>query len=127
MKIIEIPTLFSDWAYVVHKLATQKGWHDDESNTDAEPAYISRAVALLHSEISELYEAFRNGTLHNTCDKMKELPPEKALTNLEEEVADIIIRTLDMAARLRVDIDKAINCKHEFNRTRPLRHGGKIA
>ena len=47
------------------------------------------------------------------------------LTNLEEELADIIIRVLDNAEYLEVDIEKAVISKHAFNHTRKTRHGGK--
>lgn len=49
------------------------------------------------------------------------------LTCAEEELADIIIRAMDTAKRLGVNIGRAIAVKHAFNATRPHRHGGKAA
>lgn len=82
-----------------------------------------------HGEVSELWEAFRNGTLHQPCDKAHKmealgLPP---LTCAEEEIADILIRALDTAHAFGVDVAKAVAVKHAFNRTRPALHGGKRA
>jgi NTP pyrophosphatase (non-canonical NTP hydrolase) len=44
---------------------------------------------------------------------------------IPSELADIVIRVLDIAARKGIDIEKAILEKHEYNKTRPYKHGGK--
>lgn len=92
-----------------------------------EDEYIERMCNNLHDEISELHEAWREGRLRQPCDKAKKM--ERAGTNiltcLEEELADIVIRVLDNAVHLNIDIEGAIRDKHAFNRTRPNRHGGK--
>lgn len=113
-----------EWAGTVHQLAQEKGWHAEEESEDA---FIERACNNLHDEVSELHEAWRNNRLHSLCDKVAEMtrvdiPP---LTYLEEEMADIIIRTLDACERLGIDIQKAIISKHKYNSRRPIRHGGK--
>ena len=41
----------------------------------------------------------------------------------EEELADIVIRALDVSRRLGIDIMRAIGAKHAYNVTRPFRHG----
>jgi hypothetical protein len=64
-----------------------------------------------------------------------ELTPERAQllgielkpVGLPSELADIIIRTLDLAAFLGIDMDKAIVEKLTYNATRPHKHGGKAA
>lgn len=90
---------------------------------------LGTMTANLHGEVSELWEAFRDGTLDAPCDKaerMEELglPP---LTSKAEELADVIIRALDDARALKVDIVEALVVKHLYNTTRPIRHGGKRA
>jgi NTP pyrophosphatase (non-canonical NTP hydrolase) len=50
-----------------------------------------------------------------------------ALTSAEEELADIIIRTLDTAASMNINIAKALAVKHAYNVSRPYKHGGKKA
>lgn len=102
----------------VHGLAKDKGWHDDIM---PEIDYMAKAVANLHGEISELWEAARKGELHKQCDKAC------PLTCIEEELADIIIRALDTAGSMEVDIEAAVSTKHFYNATRPHRHGGKLA
>jgi len=111
-------------ADAVHALAWEKGFHDPNQGEDA---FMEMACNNLHDEVSELHEAWRNNRLREPCDKavkMVELgiPP---LSCIEEEMADIIIRVLDNARRLGVDIQSAVERKHCFNFYRPFRHGGK--
>ena len=110
----------------VHDLAWEKGWH---SNQITEGAFVESACNNLHDEVSELHEAYRNNMLRSLCDKsekMKELGIEP-LNCLEEEMADIIIRVLDNCKKLGVDIQSAIERKHDYNKSRSHRHGGKLS
>ena len=114
----------NELADAVHALARSKGWHDDNEGVDA---FIERTCNNMHDEVSELHTAWRDNQLFKSCDKAGKmadcgLPP---LNCLEEELADIIIRALDSARKLNVDILRAIQIKHDFNKTRSMRHGGK--
>lgn len=84
-------------------------------------AAIATFVANEHGEVSELWEAYRAGALHMQCDK------DAPLTCGAEELADIIIRALDTARAIGVDIGRAVLTKHAYNVTRPYKHGGKLA
>lgn len=110
----------------VHSLAALKGWYDTPETDDQ---FVARAVNNLHSEASELWEAHREGRLNQPCDKAAKMVELglPSLTCAEEEFADLIIRTLDDCARLKIDIGKAVSTKHLYNKTRPYRHGGKKA
>lgn len=44
---------------------------------------------------------------------------------LPSELADIVIRVLDACAAWNIDIEQAIALKHNYNRTRPFKHGRK--
>jgi len=44
---------------------------------------------------------------------------------LPSELADIVIRVYDLAGALGIDLDAAIEVKHQYNVGRPYRHGGK--
>ena len=111
----------------VHALAKEKGWHEDTTETRGQ--FIERTCNNLHNEVSELHEAYRNGQLDAPCDKAVKMREAGIvpITCLEEELADIIIRVLDSAARLNVDIATAVERKHAFNATRAYRHGGKLS
>jgi hypothetical protein len=109
-------------ADAVHANAVAHGFHDP-SQTEYE--FLADQLNNLHDEVSELNSARRAGALHLFCDKahkMRELGMEP-LTNMEEEYADILIRTLDQMRRLELDIMKCIIVKHEYNKTRPYKHG----
>ena len=105
-------------AELVHKNAMDKGFHPS-GESDAQ--YLAQFCNNEHGEVSELWEAWRLGKIMLMCDK------RCGLTCLEEELADIVIRALDAAERLDVDIERALLLKHEYNTTRDFRHGNKLA
>jgi NTP pyrophosphatase (non-canonical NTP hydrolase) len=91
-----------DWQRAVHANAKEKGFWDDERN-------IGEMLMLAVSELSEALEAFRK---HDPA-------------NFAEELADTIIRVMDMAEGLGIDLESEIAKKHEYNRSRSYMHGGK--
>ena len=109
----------------LYEVAASKGFHDP----DQEAMGMARYTSNLHGEVSELWEAYRHGTLDAPCNKAAEMKAAglPVLTCAEEEVADIFIRCLDTAKKLNVDVAHAVAIKDAFNQTRPHRHGGKAA
>lgn len=105
---------------IVHANAKRKGFHDQPKMSVLDQ-FIDSQTNNLHDEVSELHEAWRKGKFFDLCDK--DIP----LNCCEEEYADIIIRVLDQCARLGIDIQRAIEIKHAYNKTRPHRHGGKLS
>src|SRR3990167_4399664 len=91
------------------KVNTSNGWNITKPEDWNDTYKIPGVLALIHSEVSEALEGFR----HNDVG------------NFEEEIADTIIRCLDLCAGLNIDIDKAVADKLEKNRGRGYRHGGK--
>lgn len=104
--------------------AKNKGFHRKSENPD-----LSKYLMNLHGEISELWEAYRGGLLDQPCNKSKIMKKNKIkpLTCFEEEIADIFIRTCDMAEAFKINLTEAVFYKMMFNRTRPHRNGGKLA
>lgn len=105
----------------IYKIAKKKGFHTKD--------IFGNFIANLHGECSELWEVYREDQLSDLCDKSKKMKKLgiKPLTCLEEELADIIIRTLDIAYVFDVDIEKAIKSKMKYNENRGYRHGNKLA
>ena len=101
------------WLWVeknIYKTNVLKGWTTLERR-DGE------LIALIHSEVSEALEALRKG------NPMSKKVPE--ITHAEEELADAIIRIMDMAFNKKWNMPRAIFLKMEYNKTRSYRHGGK--
>lgn len=103
-------TSFSVLQKEVHKTALDKGWWDT-GRSDGE------LIALMHSELSEALEALRH---HNEDDD--KIPQ---FSGAEAELADVIIRIMDMAEARRWKIAEALIAKIQFNTTRERMHGGK--
>lgn len=112
----------NEFAKAVHENAKAKGFHDGQQT-------MASYCANLHGEASELWESYRNGTWDKACDKVNEMEALglPGLGCAEEELADIIIRALDVMLALGIDPEEALDAKHRFNLTRPHGHGGKVA
>ena len=103
-----------------HKTATDKGWWDTDSNRN-----IPELLALIHSEVSEALEAYRDtGMVHleQTWYNKSDNKPEGFVI----ELADVLIRIADLCGEFKLDLNSALTEKMEFNKTRPYRHGNKV-
>lgn len=80
------------------------------------PWNFGEKVALIHSELSEALEAHRKDP--QAMDKHCPHHPAVAV-----ELADAVIRILDLAEKLQIDLGQAILDKMAFNKTRPHKHG----
>jgi len=90
------------------------------ARTWCEDRLDAAAIALIHGEASEMLEARRRP---NWKTDPSEHVPE--FTGLVEEGADVIIRVLDLFARLGLatQLAQCIPAKVAYNATRPFKHG----
>jgi hypothetical protein len=94
---------------LAHKTASDAGWYKNPATGEDIKRNFGEVVALMHSELSEALEADRKGLMD---DKL----PHR--DGREVEFADLIIRVLDTAAALGLDVPGAIIEKNRFNKVR---------
>lgn len=105
-------TPLNRWADKVHKANQDAGWWDApdaifhcdwELRDEFFRQRIATKLCLIHSEVSEALEEYREAG--HTYE-------------FEKELIDILIRTLDLCAYFQVDADQVISDKFEYNKVR---------
>jgi len=103
----------TEWQREAHRIAVEHGWWEDGDRP------IGDVLMLIVTEVAEAMEAHRRGNPGS-----RSIPGFSAI---EEELADVLIRTFDFAERMGFDLDGAVRAKMDHNESRPYRHGGKRA
>ncbi len=103
-------TYLDNLAEDLHVVAKEKGFWPEQ----VDDIFITKQLMMVVSEAVEVMEAIRK---------------DKGKQQVADEMADIIIRTLDLYAGLLeygytdISLDEALENKTNFNKTRPERHG----
>ena len=130
----------NELAREVHENAVAHGWWEN-------PPTIPEALCLIHAELSEALEEYREGNplvygtcalaaedckFSGVCDKVGRPGESEGIDGpckpegIAVELADVILRTLDLMAALGVDVDAVVMAKHKYNLGREYKHGGKL-
>jgi len=97
-------------ASVIHETAISKGFWEGPINHDK----IGNKLALVHSEVTEVLEAIRKN---------------KGSKEVVEEMADIVIRLLDLYSAMYIagfiehSLEEELNLKMQKNNSRQRLHG----
>lgn len=104
-----VPGAISRIAKQCFTISDEHGFWDRDINGNP-TRDIAEALMLIVTELSEAFEGYRNG---NIDDK----------GGLKEELADVLIRLLDLSYGLGLHIENEMIKKMEYNRKRPYKHG----
>lgn len=115
----ELKDFFSSFQTVqqlAHANAVRKGFWGTPGNTERN---FGEAIALVHSELSEALESWRAAS---------DAPDEHVPTHesVAVELADAIIRIMDIAEGFGYNVAEALVAKIAFNAGRPHKHGKAI-
>lgn len=104
-----------DFADEAYEIAVEHGWYENGVT-------LPEAIVSIHCEASEAFQEWRQGHLTTETYTGADGKPE----GVPMELADIVIRVFSFCAGAGIDIEKALEEKQAYNRTRPYRHGGKL-
>lgn len=109
-------------AQQIYKNNKEKGFWDKDRN-------VGELLMLVTSELGEAMDAHQKGRFADwgSFQKDKETWKLSFKTHIkdtfEDEIADAIIRLLDMCGGLGIDIEHHIQAKLTYNKTRERLHG----
>jgi len=106
----------AEMVHAAHDNSKRKGWW---IGIEIPADTIPEKLALIHSEVSEALECYRERRL------VTEVSPEGKPEGLPSELADVLIRIADLCGALEIDLAAEVELKMAYNKTRAFRHGNK--
>lgn len=114
----------------IHQVNVEKGFWEDRKN-------VGEVLMLIVSELGEALDAHRSGKsadvdgfnargIDRTDTEDFQSDFQQCIKDtFEDEIADTVIRILDMCEGFGIDLETHIRLKLEYNKTRPYKHGKK--
>jgi NTP pyrophosphatase (non-canonical NTP hydrolase) len=111
--------VFDSCMMEVLKVNKANGWFTENRS-------FGEDVALLHSEVSEMLEAYRVWGTEDPTPPLIDSPSAAIKPEgIGSEMADVFIRLMDTCYRYNIDLSYEFTRKLEYNKTRGYRHGSK--
>ena len=99
------------------QIAEDKGFHRGRTGQGRDDTLVR--LCLVHSEVTEAVQIVKK-QFHDSAAYPQALP---VLCEFVEELADVMIRVMDLAHCCGVNLESAIEEKFEKNRNRPEMYG----
>lgn len=117
-------TALNELCHIVNDWATKKGWNETPDSV----GHKAEQIALMHSELSECLEFIRKqGKSKDDGSPIFMMDDHvPALTGEAAELADVLIRIFHYCGKRGIDLGQAVLLKHQYNITRPYKHGKVI-
>lgn len=116
--------LISEMCREAHRNSVEKGFWDGDGHTLPQlPKDISTFLTKLMLIVTEVAEAAEVLREWGHMREVSWVPELHDRVHLAEELADILIRTADLAGALDLDLAGAVESKMHWNKSRPFLHG----
>ena len=116
----------NELSYKLLEFQIEKGFTNNDT---------TKQLIQIHSEVSEAFDAFKKDkfssieiferNLNQSGLNYKEVFEIEIKNTFEDELADILLRTIALCGKLSIDIEKHMELKMNYNELHEHQYGGK--